>query len=168
MSKPRTTPSSVKNGYLRENISFTRKMTLETGTSLYSDEVSHTYWCNYTNSVDPDEMQLYAAFHLGLHSLPNAHLGTGFKTIGLVHESLVFSTNVQNTPLNAHVSVTQVWNFVWVFIYIYTLCMRAAKALAILWHICASSHEPSSLDNAMSTINYVLYVSLTYTLTMPP
>ena len=25
----------------------------------------------FTNSVDPDEMQHYAAFHLGLHCLPN-------------------------------------------------------------------------------------------------
>ena len=28
-----------------------------------------------TNSVDPDEMQHYAAFHLGLHCLQSTHLG---------------------------------------------------------------------------------------------
>ena len=27
------------------------------------------------NSADPDEMQHYAAFHLGLHSLTSTHLG---------------------------------------------------------------------------------------------
>ena len=29
----------------------------------------------FTNSVDPDEMQHYAAFHLGLHCLQKSHLG---------------------------------------------------------------------------------------------
>ena len=32
---------------------------------------------NFTNSVDPDEMQHYAAFHLGLHCLPK-YLFRGF------------------------------------------------------------------------------------------
>ena len=33
------------------------------------------YLFTFTNSVDPDEMQHYAALHLGLHCLQKTHLG---------------------------------------------------------------------------------------------
>ena len=36
----------------------------------------------FTNSVDPDEMQHYAAFHLGLHCLQNYLLGVSPNTKG--------------------------------------------------------------------------------------
>ena len=32
-----------------------------------------------TNSVDPDEIPHYAAFHLGLHCLPSRHLEVTIK-----------------------------------------------------------------------------------------
>ena len=37
------------------------------------------------NSADPDEMQLYAAFHLGLHCLLNYPFWGGWSSRGLVH-----------------------------------------------------------------------------------
>ena len=39
----------------------------------------HKFWCilsqKVANSGDPDEMQHYAAFHLGIHCLPNNRIG---------------------------------------------------------------------------------------------
>ena len=45
-----------------------------------------------TNSVDPDEMQHYAAFHLGLHSLQNDSFRSVLNTKGNVYIS--FYTDV--------------------------------------------------------------------------
>ena len=39
----------------------------------------------FTNSVDPDEMQLYAAFHLGLHCLQECSFGDFLNTKGKCH-----------------------------------------------------------------------------------
>ena len=43
----------------------------------------------FTNSVDPDEMQRYAAFHLGLHCLLSTHLGVFPNTKGEEHVPLL-------------------------------------------------------------------------------
>ena len=57
---------------------------------------------NHSKCVDPDEMQLYAAFHLGLHSLPKYPF-RGWLSIGLARDIFVFIAYVQNTHLDAHV-----------------------------------------------------------------
>ena len=46
----------------------------------------------FTNSVDPDEMQHYAAFHLGLHCLQKYLLGVSPNTKGKAHtENIMFN-----------------------------------------------------------------------------
>ena len=67
---------------------------------LYSDGFSHTYYDVFlslkviviiANSVHPNEMQQYAAFHLGIHCLPKyltIRLGVVYKclrVIGIYH-----------------------------------------------------------------------------------
>ena len=44
----------------------------------------------------------------------------------------------------------EVYILAWVFTYIPTLCLRAAKPLVSL-HICVGSPEPSLLESAIST-----------------
>ena len=49
---------------------------------IYNFQKNIVFFClkiifNFTNSVDPGEMQHYAAFHLGLHCLQK-YLFTGF------------------------------------------------------------------------------------------
>ena len=48
-------------------------------------------------------------------------------------------------------------NFDRSFVYIYTLCMRAAKTLGSL-QICAGSHEPTMHNNGISVVVLVFYI----------
>ena len=55
----------------------------------------------FTNSVDPDEMQHYAAFHLGIHCLQKYYVCSFPKYKGLInyppgHEILVFTVNASS------------------------------------------------------------------------
>ena len=74
--------------------------------------------------------------------------GENFKRIGPAHE-----TSTYRICVNLHAQLASGVRglyFVCVFIYFYTLAMRAAKALASLC-ICTDSPEPSPLDSAIST-----------------
>ena len=53
----------------------------------------------FTNSVDPDEMQYYASFHLGLHCLPK-YLFRGFPYTNLAVNLLFQIKHLQETVHN--------------------------------------------------------------------
>ena len=63
-----------------------------------------TWTSTFTNSEDPDEMQHYVAFHLGLHFLKTFKVKKIFR-----QKNAIFYLNYNLTPLDMYNAISQVY-----------------------------------------------------------